>query len=106
MTRFGALLATAALLACGPSKPKPAPPPPVAKPVEGKLTVEVDPPDAEVEIDGAARGPASNLGAAITLAPGAHQIVIRKTGFEIWRGEVEIKDQQPERIQVKLVPKK
>jgi PEGA domain len=102
MRRHAALLVTVVLACGGKKKPAPTPPPPPpAKVVEGTLTVDVDPPDAEVEVDGSARGAVSSL----TLAPGAHQIVIRKTGFEIWRGEVEIKD-QTEKIQVKLVPKK
>jgi hypothetical protein len=103
MSRLGALI-VAAVVGCGGAK-KPAPTPPApgdAAPLQGSLTVEVDPPDAEVEIDGTSRGADRS---PFTLVQGAHQIVIRKPGFEIWRGEVEIKG-ETEKIQVKLVPLK
>jgi hypothetical protein len=106
MSRLGALI-VAAIVGCGgPKKPTPEPPPKVvvAKQIEGSLTIEVEPNDAEVEVDGTSRGLATAL-KPISLVQGAHQIVIKKPGFEIWRGEVEIKA-ETERIQVKLVPLK
>jgi len=70
--------------------------------VAGKLTLDIEPTDAEVEVDGSPRGKASEL-AALDLAPGLHQIVITKPGFEIWRGEVAL-EKQIETIQVRLIP--
>jgi hypothetical protein len=109
MTRsLAGLLVTVLLGACGGSKkppPTPTPPPPVVKPTEGVVTVEVDPPDAEVDIDGAPRGAASSLGGTLTLTRGTHQIVLHKPGFEIWRGEVEVQN-QTEKLTVTLVPQK
>ncbi len=79
------------------------PRPPPAVVVKGIVTVEVDPADAAVDIDGTPRGSAADLQGSVTLSSGTHQIVIRKPGFEIWRGEVEVRD-QTEKLQVKLVP--
>lgn len=106
MSRLGALIIAAVVGCGGPNKPTPEPPKPdvVAKPIEGSLTIEVEPNDAEVEVDGTSRGVATAL-QPISLGQGAHQIVIKKPGYEIWRGEVEIKG-ETERIQVKLVPLK
>ncbi len=100
------LIALALVLGCGSKHPPPATttPPPV-KPSEGLVTLDVDPADAEVQIDGTARGTASALGGGITLSRGVHQIVLSKRGFEVWRGEVEVSG-QTEKLQVKLVPAK
>ncbi len=89
--------------ACG-SKPKPKPIP-VVVPVKAEITglvFDVEPADAEVEIDGSMHGPAGQLPSTVELPPGAHQIIIRKEGFQTWRGEVEI-TARTERIQVRLV---
>lgn len=101
-TMIRVLLALALSCACGPNKAKPvtvtAPSAPVAMVV---LTFDVKPADAEVEVDGAPRGKASEI-PTLELAPGPHQIVISKKGFEVWRGEVSL-ETDPETIQVRLV---
>lgn len=102
------VLLLALALGCGsrpPAAPTPTPPTSGSAPqVTGTLTLDVEPVDAEVEVDGAARGKASDL-RALELAPGPHQIVIHKPGFEIWRGEVALA-KTAETIQVRLVPAK
>jgi PEGA domain-containing protein len=99
-------VAIAFVIGCGgkplPPKPPPTPPPPVA--VRGTLALDIDPGDAEVEVDGSSRGKASEL-KALDLEPGPHQIVITKKGYEIWRGEVALA-KTSETIQVRLVPSK
>jgi hypothetical protein len=100
-------VAIALVIGCGgkppaPKAPPPSPPPPVA--VRGTLALEIDPSDADVEVDGTPRGKASEL-KALDLEPGPHQIVIKKPGFEIWRGEVALA-KASETIQVRLVPAK
>lgn len=93
-----------ALLGCGSKKPTPTTSPTPPGVVLGKLALDIEPTDAEVELDGSPRGKASELG-ALELAPGPHQIVIKKPGFEIWRGEVNL-EKTTDTIQVRLVPKK
>lgn len=99
--RFAAVVALV-VLGCG-SPNKSGTKPQGSAVVTGKLALDVTPADAEVEVDGAPRGKASDL-KALELVPGPHQIVIKKPGFEIWRGEVAI--ETTETIQVRLVPKK
>lgn len=94
-------------IGCGPkAKPAPVPPTPPPAPVaiRGTLALDVEPADAEVEVDGTPRGKASEVG-SLDLEPGPHQIVIKKKGFEIWRGEVALA-KVSETIQVRLVPSK
>ena len=104
MTRLLAALFAAAILACGgPKKPAPVAKPDVpAGPASGKLALDIEPSDAEVEVDGTPRGKASEL-KELELVAGPHQIVITKPGFEVWRGEVAI--ETTETIQVRLVKK-
>lgn len=106
MARGFAAIVVALLIGCGPkAKPEPvvkAPPP--APAIRGTLSLDIEPADADVEVDGNARGKASEL-RALDLEPGPHQIVITKKGFEIWRGEVELA-KASETIQVRLVPSK
>jgi hypothetical protein len=100
------LLVVLAILfaACGSKKQPVVDKPTAPAPAQGSLVLDIEPADAEVEVDGTMRGKASDL-RAIELPPGAHQIVIRKPGFEIWRGEVAL-ESQTETIQVRLVPAK
>ncbi|MBA2540845.1 MAG: PEGA domain-containing protein [Deltaproteobacteria bacterium] len=90
--------------ACGSKKQAAVQPTQPTTPAGGRLALDVEPTDAEVEVDGTLRGKASEL-RSLELASGPHQIVIRKPGFEIWRGEVVI-ETQSETIQVRLVPAK
>lgn len=62
----------------------------------------VTPADAEINVDGEDVGPASALpGGFLDLAPGMHQISIRKAGFDTWRVEVMVRD-EAERLTVEL----
>ena len=101
MARLFVGILALALLGCGSKKPAPTPTPAA---VMGKLAFDIEPTDAEVEVDGSARGKASEV-RELALAPGPHQIVIKKPGFEIWRGEVAL-EKTTETVQVRLVPKK
>jgi hypothetical protein len=96
------LLLALAFSACGPSKKPGTSPTAGSAPLS--LTLDIEPADAAVEVDGSSRGKASEL-KAIDLSPGTHQIVISKPGFEVWRGEVAL-ETKPETIQVRLVPAK
>ncbi len=93
-----------ALLGCGSKKSASTTSKTTPGAVIRKLSLDVEPTDAEVEVDGSARGKASQL-EGLELAPGPHQIVIKKPGFEIWRGEVAL-EKTAETIQVRLVPSK
>lgn len=96
-------VALALVIGCGGKPPAPkAPPAPPSIAVRGTLALDIEPADAEVEVDGTPRGTASQV-RALDLAPGPHQIVIKKKGFEIWRGEVALA-KKTETIQVRLVP--
>src|SRR5512138_3521972 len=91
------------LAGCG-SKTQPVIKPPTTDtPAQASVTLDVEPADATVEIDGGQRGTAASLGGKITLSRGVHQIVLSKQGFEVWRGELEVANQS-ETLQVKLVP--
>ena len=105
MVRWFAFVIALALFACGSKKPAPVtkPPPVDPGPASGKLALDIEPSDAEVEVDGTPRGKASEL-KELELVAGPHQIVITKPGFEVWRGEVAI--ETTETIQVRLVKKK
>jgi PEGA domain len=45
------------------------------------LVIESDPPGADIEVDG---GFAGNTPSTINVAPGSHQIIVRKKGFADW----------------------
>lgn len=102
--KLGSFVVVFGIAACGGGAKQATTPPPAVDAARASLAFDVEPSDADVEIDGAARGKASDLG-AIELAPGPHQIVISKAGFEVWRGEVAL-ETKPETIQVRLVPTK
>lgn len=65
------------------------------------LKLDVDPPDAEVKIDGELLGQADSLPTPLPLEPGLHRIEIRRDGYEIWRAEVAVHDDS-EHLEVKL----
>ena len=61
----------------------------------------VEPPDAEIAIDGRPWGPASKLGARglVQLPPGFYQVTVSRTGYATWRAEVAIRaEPQPFKI--------
>jgi hypothetical protein len=54
---------------------------PVAAPVQASLAIDSTPAGADVEIDGAFVG---NTPSTVSVAPGRHEIVIKKKGFTDW----------------------
>ena len=50
-------------------------------PAMANLVIESDPPGADIEVDG---GFAGNTPSTINVAPGSHQITVRKKGFADW----------------------
>jgi hypothetical protein len=85
----------------GPVAPAPAP---AARPAAG-LELVVLPREAEIEIEGVRRAPASALaresGGVVPLPPGVYRVSIRHPGYETWRGEVAVAS-GVERIEVTL----
>jgi hypothetical protein len=116
-----ALLASAAplFLACASARQQPearpvapeAPPAatvtPVAEPPPQALSgirFSVDPPDAQVFVDGRSVGQASALAGAgtVRLSPGLYRVSVEKVGFQTWRAEVAVRV-GVEPIEVKLL---
>jgi hypothetical protein len=52
-----------------------------AAPAQSSITIESAPPGADIEIDGAFVG---NTPSTVTVAPGSHQIAVKKKGFIDW----------------------
>jgi len=99
---------TSLLLACTSTatqpapKPEALPPPPqssaetaeVPCPQDAGLCLAVEPIDAEITINGEARGRASDYSAGggfLALEPGLYQIMLTAAGYQTWRGEVAVK---------------
>jgi hypothetical protein len=82
----------------------PAPPPPASPPQGSGIRFFVDPPDAQVLVNGRDLGPVARLGAdgSLRLTPGIYRVTLRHPGFETWRAEVAVRGTF-ERIQVQLV---
>jgi hypothetical protein len=105
---FAAVLVAAAAVACA-SAPGPRPAPaaasagpraavvgeasiagPRADPVG--LSFSVDPPDAEVLVDGRSCGKAGELArSGLPLPPGLYQVSLRRAGYATWRAEVAVR---------------
>jgi hypothetical protein len=77
MAKFGAAPAAQAASA--------APPPPPA--AQATLIIESAPPGADIEVDGAFVG---NTPSTITVAPGAHEITVKKNGFADWSRKLNV----------------
>ena len=66
------------------------------------LKFKVEPPDAEIFINGKSMGRANSLQAGLLdLGPGLYQVSVKKAGFQTWRAEVAVKE-TPEPIDVIL----
>jgi hypothetical protein len=65
----------------------PVAPPAPAAPVQASLNIESVPPGADIEVDGAFVG---NTPSTVTIAPGSHQIVVRKKGFTDWSKKLNV----------------
>jgi hypothetical protein len=113
-----ALLVSAASLfaACASARPQPESHPaeaapaivaPVAEPPPPALSgirFSVDPPDAQVFVDGRSMGQASALAGAgtVKLLPGLYRVSVERAGFQTWRAEVAVRV-GVEAIEVKLL---
>ncbi|HET8538613.1 MAG TPA: PEGA domain-containing protein [Anaeromyxobacter sp.] len=77
---------------------------PAAPPATG-LELRVEPPSAEVLVDGEARGVVSDLASGVLgLAPGIYQVSLQAAGYVTWRAEVAVRSGR-ERIEVRLARK-
>lgn len=80
-------------------------PPPVEVPTGPGLVLTVEPPDAELVIDGASYGPVAGLqtqAGLLPLKPGIYQVALKRPGYVSWRAEVTV-NEAPERLTVSLV---
>jgi hypothetical protein len=71
------------------------------------LRFNVDPPDAQISIDGAPRGAVGELAdrqGLLPLAPGIYQVSLKAPGFVTWRAEVAL-GATVETLKVSLVKK-
>jgi hypothetical protein len=83
-----------------PKEVKNAPPPNVPG-----LIIHVEPPDAELIIDGVNHGMASRVETdhgVVALKSGIYQVSFKRTGYISWRAEVTVND-KPEKIEVTLL---
>ncbi len=67
------------------NQPAAAPAAPAA--AQASLIVESSPPGADIEVDG---GFVGNTPSTITVAPGAHEITVKKTGFADWTRKMNV----------------
>ena len=71
----------------------------------GWISAKVEPPDAEVLLDGRRMrlDPASGISEKVGILTGKHRVEARKTGFKPYVGEVEIRQANEIRLDIKLV---
>jgi hypothetical protein len=62
-------------------------PPAPAPPIQASLVIDSTPPGADIEIDGAFVG---NTPSTVSLAPGSHQIVVKKKGLTDWTKTIAV----------------
>ena len=109
---LGALFLTAASCAhteaAAPSA-EPTPPPPAAEQVmvadEPGIKIDVQPPDAELVIDGQSYGRVAEMrvpNGVLSLKPGLYQVSLKREGYLTWRAEVTVGDKS-ELLKVALV---
>ena len=117
VVRLAVVSAALALAACAGGK---AAPPPAAKPALPAAAPEaaavaplpatglefaVQPPDAEILVDGEVRGVVSDLASGVLgLAPGIYQVSLKASGYVTWRAEVAVRGGR-EKIEVRLARK-
>jgi len=91
-----ALDAPAAAQAAAPA-PAPAPPAGAPRAPDGAVTglvFSVEPPEAQISIDGAPRGAVADLADGqrlLPLAPGIYQVSLKAPGYVTWRAEVALR---------------
>jgi hypothetical protein len=102
--------APAAAPVTAPASAPAAPPGPAPRAPDAAVTgllFAVDPPAAEISIDGAPRGAVADLAdrnGLLPLAPGIYQVSLKAPGFVTWRAEVAL-GTKVESIKVNLVRK-
>ncbi len=96
------------LIGCGAPATPPVKITPPVEPVApaaapGRIIFECDPPDAQVTVDGEARGTAAQISVqgGLTLPQGLHRFEISSPGFHPYRLELNLKA-QTETIKIKL----
>ncbi|HUS63680.1 MAG TPA: PEGA domain-containing protein [Kofleriaceae bacterium] len=104
---FLLVLAAAVPLGCRKPAAK-APAAPAAAPAEPpdtrpRLTVDVEPADAEILVDDVPVGTGTTVSSGVPLDPGLHRIVVRMEGYDTYRAEVEI-EAEDESLRVQLEP--
>ena len=65
---------------------------PPQKSVTG-FRLDVDPSDSELTVDGQVLGPVSQVAlteGVLELAPGVHQMSLKRKGYQTWRAEVAL----------------
>jgi formylglycine-generating enzyme required for sulfatase activity len=70
-------------------------------PIMVELRVSGDPADAELWIDGTARG---KLPASISLLAGTHAVEVRRSAMQTWTNSVELAPGLPRALEYRLVP--
>ena len=96
---------------CGPATAPPRPTPPPAPdagppaPRGGLIFFECTPADAQITVDGTARGSAEEISRAggLRLPIGLHRFEITRDGYRAYRIELNVAD-KPERLRVQLQP--
>jgi hypothetical protein len=92
----------------GPRPPDVPPPPPAGteqSPRGGSLVIRIQPPDADVLIDGERwRGPSGDERLVVQLTEGRHHLEVRKEGYEPFTSDIEVRRNDSVPINVSLVP--
>jgi hypothetical protein len=87
MIRLSLMVALATYLAGACATPQ-KPPPQITG-----IRIDVEPPDAELTVDGQNLGPVSQVplsDGVLKLEPGLHQMTLKRKGYQTWRGEVSL----------------
>ena len=85
----------------------PAPAPRAPETLATGLLLAVEPPEAEIAVDGRAFGSVGGLAEGrgfLPLPPGIYQVSLKAPGYVTWRAEVAVRS-STEPIRVKLAPK-
>lgn len=71
------------------------------RPNGSQTSIALDPPDAEVRVDGIRR---TGQGNTYHLGPGSHVLVVDASGYRTYRREFVVRENEPTRVRVVLVP--
>ncbi len=81
---------------------EPAPPPETPPDTRPRLSIDVEPADAEILVDDVPVGTGTEV-QSVPLDPGLHRIIVRKAGYDTYRAEVTIEGED-ESLRVTLDP--